>query len=63
MKDKTYIEMESGGGVPIRAWVKGVPFEPEAEKQLRNAAQLPFVFRWIAAMPACTWESVRRWAR
>ena len=31
--------------------MKGVPFEPEAEQQLRNAAQLPFIFRWIAAMP------------
>src|ERR1700720_2025759 len=48
--EKNYVEVESGGA-PIRAWVKGVPFEPEAEKQLRNAAQLPFIFRWIAAMP------------
>ncbi|HEY6394644.1 MAG TPA: hypothetical protein VIX12_04445, partial [Candidatus Binataceae bacterium] len=48
---KNYVEVESGGGAPIRAWVKGVAFEPEAEQQLRNAAQLPFVFRWIAAMP------------
>jgi RNA-splicing ligase RtcB len=29
----------------------GVPMEPEAEKQLRNVARLPFIFRWIAAMP------------
>jgi len=50
--EKSYVEIRpSGDGVPIRAWVKGVPFEPEAEKQLRNAAALPFVFRWIAAMP------------
>jgi tRNA-splicing ligase RtcB (3'-phosphate/5'-hydroxy nucleic acid ligase) len=49
--DNNYVEVDSGGGAPIRAWVKGVPFEPEAEKQLRNAAQLPFIFRWIAAMP------------
>jgi tRNA-splicing ligase RtcB len=48
---KNYIELEPQTGVPIRAWVRGVQFEPEAEKQLRNAAQLPFVFRWIAAMP------------
>src|ERR1700739_3874559 len=49
--DNNYVEVDSGGGAPIRAWVKGVPFEPEAENQLRNAAQLPFIFRWIAAMP------------
>ena len=49
--EQNYVEVESGGGAPIRAWVKGVPFEAEAEKQLRNAAQLPFIFRWIAAMP------------
>lgn len=48
---RNYVEVESEGGAKIRAWVNGVPFEPEAEKQLRNAAQLPFIFRWIAAMP------------
>jgi tRNA-splicing ligase RtcB len=47
---RNYVEVESGA-VPIRAWIKGVPFETEAEQQLRNAAQLPFIFRWIAAMP------------
>ncbi|HKD67757.1 MAG TPA: RtcB family protein [Candidatus Binataceae bacterium] len=50
-KEKNYLELDSGGGVPIRAWIKGVAFEAEAEKQLRNSAQLPFIFRWIAAMP------------
>src|SRR6185295_14488728 len=29
-------------GVPIRAWTRGVALEPEAEKQLRNVAQVPF---------------------
>jgi tRNA-splicing ligase RtcB (3'-phosphate/5'-hydroxy nucleic acid ligase) len=42
-------------GVPIRAWTRGVPIELEAEKQLRNVAQMPFVFRWIAAMPDVHW--------
>jgi len=44
-----------GTGVPIRAWTRGVTIEPEAEKQLLNVAQLPFVFRWIAAMPDVHW--------
>ncbi len=39
------------GGVPIKAWTQGVPFEKQAEAQLRNIAQLPFIHRWVAAMP------------
>ena len=50
-EEKNYLEIDSDGGKPIRAWVKGVPFEPQAAQQLRNAAQLPFIFKWIAAMP------------
>jgi tRNA-splicing ligase RtcB len=42
-------------GVPIHAWTRGVPIEAEAQKQLLNVAQLPFVFRWIAAMPDVHW--------
>jgi tRNA-splicing ligase RtcB len=42
-------------GVPIHAWTRGVALEPEAEKQLKNVAQLPFIFRWIAAMPDVHW--------
>src|SRR5258707_9773950 len=49
--EKNYVEVDSGGGAPIRAWVNGVMFEVQAQQQLRNAAQLPFIFRWIAAMP------------
>src|SRR5712692_3310425 len=49
--EKNYVDVESGGGAPIRAWVKGVMFEDQAQQKLRNAAQLPFIFRWLAAMP------------
>ena len=38
-------------GVPIKAWTRGVPVEPEAKQQLMNIASLPFIYRWIAAMP------------
>jgi tRNA-splicing ligase RtcB len=38
-------------GVPIKAWVKGVPMEDAARQQLVNAAHLPFIHKWIAAMP------------
>jgi tRNA-splicing ligase RtcB len=37
--------------VPIKAWTRGVPFEAEAEAQLRRIAALPFVHKWIAVMP------------
>ena len=36
---------------PIKAWTQGVPFEAEAEAQLRRVAALPFVHQWIAVMP------------
>ena len=55
MTETTHNVINPENGVPIRAWTRGVPLEPEAEKQLRNVAQLPFVFRWIAAMPDVHW--------
>ncbi|MGH7005400.1 MAG: RtcB family protein [Alphaproteobacteria bacterium] len=39
------------GGVPIKAWVKGVPLEDAARQQLLNVARLPFVHKHVAAMP------------
>jgi tRNA-splicing ligase RtcB len=41
--------------VPIKAWVKGVPLEDAARKQLVNVSQLPFIFKWVAAMPDVHW--------
>src|SRR5258708_39082717 len=38
-------------GVPIKAWIRGVPCEEAAKRQLRNIATMPFVYRWVAAMP------------
>ncbi len=49
---------EEGSGVkawPVKAWTKGVPVEDQARQQLLNAAQMPFVFQWIAAMPDVHW--------
>lgn len=42
-------------GVPIRAWVRGVPLEDAARRQLENVARLPIVFRHVAAMPDVHW--------
>ncbi len=43
------------GGVPVKAWTQGVPVEEVARQQLLNAAQLPFIYKWIAAMPDVHW--------
>ena len=36
---------------PIKAWIRGVPLEDEARKQLANAARMPFIHHHIAVMP------------
>jgi len=36
---------------PVKAWVEGVAFDANTEQQLRNTASMPFVFKWVAAMP------------
>jgi tRNA-splicing ligase RtcB (3'-phosphate/5'-hydroxy nucleic acid ligase) len=41
----------STDNVPIKAWTHGVPFEAEAQAQLRRVASLPFVHKWVAVMP------------
>ena len=54
MTDRQYVQIDTGGA-PVKAWIKGVPFEATAGKQLRNTASLPFVYKWIAAMPDVHW--------
>jgi tRNA-splicing ligase RtcB len=44
-------ELIETGGVPIKAWTRGVALEEAARKQLGNVAQLPIVFRHVAVMP------------
>jgi tRNA-splicing ligase RtcB len=46
-----YVELENTGGVPVRAWTRGVPFEAAAQQQVRNVARLPFVHSHVAVMP------------
>jgi tRNA-splicing ligase RtcB len=46
-----YEIIDSNGGAPVKAWVKGVPFDEGARRQLANVANLPFIYRWVAAMP------------
>ncbi|MFV8755176.1 RtcB family protein [Nannocystaceae bacterium ST9] len=42
-------------GVPVKRWTKGVPVEPAALEQLANVARLPFIHKWVAAMPDVHW--------
>ncbi|MCV2365903.1 RtcB family protein [Paucibacter sp. DJ1R-11] len=46
-----HIHEDVPGGVPLKMWTRGVPIEPEAKRQLTNAARLPIVFKHVAAMP------------
>src|ERR1700694_848320 len=56
MTDETnYNVLTTENGVPIKAWTKGVQLEDQARTQLLNVAQLPFIFKWVAAMPDGHW--------
>lgn len=44
------IEIESDG-VPIKAWIDGVPVEDAARRQLQSLAKLPVVWPHVAVMP------------
>lgn len=54
-EEKSYNLIEVEKGVPIKAWTKGVPLEDRARVKLLNVAELPFIFRWVAAMPDVHW--------
>src|SRR6202521_4106909 len=55
MSEPAYNVIVPEKGAPIKAWTKGVPLEDQARQQLLNVAQLPFIFRWIAAMADVHW--------
>jgi tRNA-splicing ligase RtcB len=54
-EEAQHIVLRGETGVPVKAWVRGVPLEEQAKQQLLNVAQLPFVFKWVAAMPDVHW--------
>lgn len=51
MNKQNYEVTHEQGGVPIKSWTRGVVFEDQARQQLINLSKLPFVYKWIAAMP------------
>ena len=46
-----YEVLKDDNGVPIKSWTRGVPFEDAAKQQLINISKLPFIYKWVAAMP------------
>ena len=44
-----------GAKHPIKAWVQGVQLEAAAKQQLLNLADLPFIYKHVAAMPDTHW--------
>lgn len=50
-----YEVIDAGNGRIIKAWRKGVKFEDKAIEQLKNTSSLPFIHKWIAAMPDTHW--------
>jgi tRNA-splicing ligase RtcB len=55
MNDSTYNVIQPEDGVLIKAWTRGVPLEDAARAQLVNVARLPFIYKWVAAMPDVHW--------
>jgi tRNA-splicing ligase RtcB len=50
MSSKYEVLQNETGGL-IKTWTKGVAFEAEAAEQLKRLASLPFIHKWVAAMP------------
>ena len=54
-----YVTLDTPKGAPasrpVKAWVRGVPLDLKAKDQLLRTSQLPFIHRWIAAMPDVHW--------
>jgi tRNA-splicing ligase RtcB len=47
--------IDAGSGRFIKAWKRGVAFEDKAVEQLKQSARLPFIFKYVAAMPDTHW--------
>ena len=53
--ERNYEVLTGERHLPIKAWIRGVEMEPEAENQLRNVASLPFIYKHVAVMPDVHW--------
>ncbi|MEE9425660.1 MAG: RtcB family protein [Methylococcales bacterium] len=46
-----YEVIHQEGFTPIKSWTKGVLFDEKSRQQLMNIARMPFIHKWVAAMP------------
>ncbi len=53
MTQTDYIYLNNPDGGAVKAWVKGVLFDQKTQDQLLQTAQMPFIYKHIAAMPDC----------
>ena len=51
MTEHNYEVTKVDDGVPVKTWTRGVAFEEDARRQLINISKMPFIHRWVAAMP------------
>lgn len=49
--DRPYEVFSDPRSKPVKAWVQGVPISDRARRQLLDVAGLPFIHKWVAAMP------------
>ncbi|MBI4954647.1 MAG: RtcB family protein [Myxococcales bacterium] len=52
--ERSYEVMGGPGGL-VKMWTRGVAVEDAARQQLANVASLPFIHKWVAAMPDVHW--------
>jgi RNA-splicing ligase RtcB len=48
---ETEYEVFGAKGHLVKAWTRGVAVDPKAKEQLLKTAQMPFIHKWVAAMP------------
>ena len=47
----SYKTFSTAQGTIVKAWVKDLPFEEAAKRQVFNIADMPFVYKEVAVMP------------
>jgi len=51
MEERNYEVIDAGNGRFIKSWTRGVTFDEKSKQQMINVARLPFIYKWVAAMP------------
>jgi hypothetical protein len=57
MPETTYNVFAPERGLYVKAWTKGLALEGWARQEILNAAQLPFVLKWVAANGSRRWRT------